>query len=434
MRILWLSHGIFPEVSKVLGLPCGKGGSWLWNLFTQLRDIEHSLEFCMLSIGYHPFGEIVRDKVRYCYFGQKGRFCYPTARIPRKIQEQAKEKIRQFNPDVIHVHGTEYYLGCMDDDVYCGKPVVVSIQGVLSECHIHYTGGLSPKETWWTKYNFRLLKYGATLFRDQTFWRECRAEQEQRIFRQQQYFIGRTEWDKNCLMFYNHKAHYFVGNETLRDVFYRARRDSTSVVRHSIFCGAAASYPLKGVHWLIRAIASLKDEFPDIKLRIAASDWSLGEGRSFWNKLRDDSYSRYLRRLIKDLGVKEQIVPLPSLDAEAVAEELRMAELFVLPSLCENSSNSIGEAMLVGTPIISTFSGGTPDIIKNEIEGKLVQPSDPHALAGAIRRWFNHPEEAESCVGPARETALLRHDRTINARRTLEIYKSIVELHAKNRK
>jgi glycosyltransferase involved in cell wall biosynthesis len=81
--------------------------------------------------------------------------------------------------------------------------------------------------------------------------------------------------------------------------------------------------------------------------------------------------------------------------------------------------------MLVGTPSIATFVGGVPSILKDGEEGKLVPSGDPAALAGAIQRWFLHPEEAEACVEPARATALRRHNPKINAEATLAVYREI---------
>lgn len=426
MRILWLSMGPLPGVSIHYNKGVMPTCSWAGNLLSAILRKDATAEFCCLNIGYEPFESFTDGRVRYVYVGRRGKLNYPVGKIPLEVQQEIKQQIFEFDPDIIHVHGTEYYYGRLNEDVYCGKPVVVSLQGIISQYHIHYTGGLSPREVWWTKFNARLLKYGSTLFRDQTFWRETRAEQEQCVFRQQKYFVGRTEWDRNCVEFYNPRARYYVGNETLRDVFYQTRRDPEQISPYTIFCGAAAGYPLKGAHWLIRAVAALKSDFPDIQLRIAASADRLSRKRSLWNRLRDDAYAAYLRKLIHDLDVENQVVALPSLSGEMVARELQNAQLFVLPSLCENSANSIGEAMLVGTPIISTYAGGTPTIIKNGVEGVLVPPSDPHALAGAIRRWFEHPDEAERCVEPARKTALARHNSEVNAARTLEIYKSII--------
>ena len=423
MRILWFNGGLLPRAIESLGGRRSVTVGWLGAMLDALKQVQPEIQICALCLDHRPC-DITIDNVRYVSFGEKGKTWY--RKIPRWIEERCKKVIAEFNPDVIHVQGTEYFYGCMSQDVYCDKPVVVSIQGVLSGLHPHLVGGLSPKETWWTKFNLRLLRYGSTFWRDQTFWRERRAEQESRIFRRQKYFIGRTEWDRAWTEYLNPQAKYFHVNETLRPPFYLVRRDPGAIRKHSIYCGAAAGYALKGAHWLLRAIAALKDEFPDIQLRIAAASGRLGRQRSLMDRLKDDNYSMYLRRLIRKLGIEGNLVALPGLPAESVADELKSAELFVLPSLCENSPNSLGEAMLVGTPAIATFVGGVPSILKDGVEGKLVPSGDPASLAGAIRRWFLHSEEAESCIEPARKTALARHDAKKNAEETLKVYREVI--------
>ena len=74
--------------------------------------------------------------------------------------------------------------------------------------------------------------------------------------------------------------------------------------------------------------------------------------------------------------------------------------------------------------VIVSFVGRTSSILRG-VEGKLVPSSDPAALAGAIRRWFPHPEEAEACVEPARATAVVRHNGRKNAEDTLRVYREI---------
>lgn len=423
MRILWINAKLLPRAVEAIGAMQSVTSGWLGTMHEALLNEDPSLEMCALCLDHRPC-DIQVGNVRYVSFGERGKTWY--RKTPRHIEMQCKKVIADFNPDVIHVHGTEYFYGCMSHDVYCGKPVVVSLQGILSACHVQLTGGLSPAETWWMNFNLRLIKYGSTFLGDQTFWREKRAEQEARIFRQQKYFIGRTEWDKAWVEYFNPQSRYFHVNETLRPPFYTTRRDVTKICRHTIYCGAAAGYALKGLHWLLRAVAALKGEFPDIQLRIAASSGRLDGRRSVMDRLKDDNYSMYLRRLIHKLGIEGNIMALPSLSAEAVADELKNAELFVLPSMCENSPNSLGEAMLVGTPAIATFVGGTPSILRDGVEGKLVPSGDPAALAGAIRRWFLHPEEAEACVEPARKTAFARHDARKNAEDTLKVYREVV--------
>ena len=422
MRILWFNGGLHPIACRAMGWSGGNTCGWLESMLQGLLEVDSANEYCVMCLDRRHC-DITIGRVRYVSFGGLAKTYYD--KIPKEILKQCKQVIEEFNPDIIHVQGAEYFFGCMPPEIYCGKPVVVSLQGLIGGYHPHFTGGLSPKETWWTKFNLRLLKNRSTLLWDQTFWREKRAVQESRVIRQQQYFIGRTEWDRAWVDYYHPHATYFHVNETLRDPFYVIRRNPDKIKRHTIYCGAAAGYALKGAHWLIRAIAALKADYPDIQLRVAAANDKLGPSRSFRDRLRDDSYSMYLRWLIRSLGVENEIVPLPSLSAEKVAQELACAELFVLPSLCENSPNSLGEAMLVGTPCIATYVGGTPSVLKDGIEGKLVPSCDPASLAAAIRHWFDSPEEAEKGVGTARAVALQRHDAKVNAHATLDVYRRI---------
>ena len=422
MRIFWFHSGLMPAACEAIGCDNGFSCGWLASMLNALLRMDEMLEVCLMGWDWRPC-DVKIGRVRYVSFGCGGRTWYK--KIPCELQEKARRLIQEFQPDVIHVQGTEYFYGCFDPEVYAGKPVVVSIQGLISGIVPHYMGGLSPNELKWTNLNLRYLLKGRSLLQEQRVWRNGRAVQEQKVLRQQMNFIGRTDWDRATIEFYNPKAQYFKVNENLRPSFFTTRRDPRTVKRHSIYCGAAASAALKGVHWLIRAVAGLKNEFPDIELRIAAAN-GLNPPKGLKAKLLDQSYHCYLRRLIHELGVEKNVIALPILPAENVAEELRRAELFVLPSMCENSPNSLGEAMLVGTPSIATFVGGVPSILKDGIEGRLVPSGDPAALAGAIRRWFEHPEEAEAGVEAARATALKRHDAQANAEATLAVYRKLV--------
>ena len=422
MKVLWFHSGLMPNACDALGYEKCNTCGWLESMLDALLAADPRVEYCLLGWDWRPC-DVQIGRVRHVSFGCGGLTWYK--KIPTVFQEKARKLIREFAPDVIHVQGTEYFYGCFNPEVYAGKPVVVSIQGLISGIAPHYLGGISPKELRGTNWNLRYLLKGRSLLQEQRVWLEGRAVQEQKILRQQMNFIGRTEWDRETVAFYNPRARYWTVNENLRPPFFVTRRDPKNVKRHSIYCSAAASTALKGCHWLIRAVAGLKDEFPDIELRIAAAN-GLIPPKGLKAKLFDQSYHCYLRRLIHELGVEKQIVALPQISAEEVAKELQRAELFVLPSMCENSPNSLGEAMLVGTPSIATFVGGVPSILKDGVEGKLVPSGDPAALAGAIRRWFLHPEEAEAGVEAARQTALNRHDAKRNAEATLAVYRQLM--------
>lgn len=430
MRILWFSNILLPSASRALGCPVNVAGGWLQSMLDGLRTLSPDVKFCVLCLYPQPC-DVVVEGVRYVSFGEDYRSYY--ADVPRRIQNQVKDVIREFNPDVIHIQGTEFYSGAMGKDVYCGKPIVISMQGIITACANHYTGGLTPAELRWAHFNLRTLRHCRTLFGEQAFWGKERAEQEQRIIKQARYFIGRTAWDESWIRYCRSDAFYFKVNETLRPEFYSANRKQTNIRRHSIYCGAAAGYPLKGVHWLMRAIAALKREYPDVTLRIAAAKERLSMRVSLFSHLRDDAYSIYLRNLIRNLHLEDNVVLLPYLSASEVVGELEKAELFVLPSLCENSPNSLCEAMLVGTPVIATYVGGIPSIVENNKDGILVQPGDPSVLSSAIHQLFARPEVANEYASRARDMALKRHDARQNAKATLCTYQSILKMELQGR-
>lgn len=421
MRIFWINNGLLPEACVAYGYEPDTGCGWIGAMLDAVRFASPDSQFCVVSIDWRSC-DVQIGNTRHVSI--PASFTY--SQIPHEIQQRYRKIIAEFEPDVIHVQGTEYFYGCMDAAVYCDVPVVVSIQGVLSGIWPHYPGGLTRREMFCAHLTPRFFLKGQTLFREQTFWRECRAVQEAKILRQQRYFIGRTQWDRAWVQYFNPRARYFEVNENLRSPFYTAARDQDQIRKHSIYCGASVSYALKGGHWLLRAIAALKSEFPDIQLRIAATQKLLTPPNSLHDRLYDQAYHRYLRQLITKLGVRDNIVALPNLTGGQVAEELRLAELFVSPSMCENSPNSLCESMLVGTPSIATFVGGVPSILKDGLEGKLVPSGDPAALAGAIRHWFLHPEEAQRCAVEAKKKALARHDAIQNAEVTMKVYREII--------
>lgn len=423
MKVFWFHSGLMPTACAKMGYDRQVSCGWLEAMLDALVKADPTLEVCCLGFDSRPC-DVTFGRVRQLSFNMKWRTWFGET-VPADVCATARQAIAAFNPDVIHVQGTEYFYGRLPSDVYGKCPVVVSLQGVLSGLHSHLTGELSPDELRGCNWNLRRLLKGRTLFSEQRVWRIGRAAQEVCILRQQRNFIGRTDWDCAWTRYYNPSARYFTVNENLRSEFFAVHRESAFVRRHRLYCSACASTPLKGAHVLFRAVAALANEFPDIEVRLAAAA-GVRRPTSVRGWLLDQPYFAYLRRLLRELGIERQVTLLDSLSAAQVAQELATAELFVLPSFVENSSNSLGEAMVVGTPAIATFAGGTPSILKDGKEGRLVPTGDPAALAAAIREAFRHPDMAETRAAAARTTALRRHDSRTNAEATLDVYRMLV--------
>ena len=100
-----------------------------------------------------------------------------------------------------------------------------------------------------------------------------------------------------------------------------------------------------------------------------------------------------------------------------------------LPSFLENSPNSLGEAMLIGTPTAVSPVGGVLSIVQNEIS-TLVFPTDDHVMmAHQIDRIFSDDNLAIKLSNNAKRIAMVRHQTKETIEQYINIYKNIIENH-----
>jgi phosphatidyl-myo-inositol alpha-mannosyltransferase len=109
-----------------------------------------------------------------------------------------------------------------------------------------------------------------------------------------------------------------------------------------------------------------------------------------------------------------------------VAAELAALDIFVLPSFSEGMPMSVIEAMAVGVPIVATRVGGVPELLHDGLEGLLVAPGDPAALAHAIGRLVDGSVDAQAL----RSSAYLRQHELYTddamAARLAAVYRSVL--------
>ena len=79
---------------------------------------------------------------------------------------------------------------------------------------------------------------------------------------------------------------------------------------------------------------------------------------------------------------------LGAVSRERVLEVFAAADAAILSSAWENFPHTLVEALAVGTPVIATAVGGVPEIVEDGVNGLLVAPGDPDALARAVRRYL----------------------------------------------
>jgi glycosyltransferase involved in cell wall biosynthesis len=103
------------------------------------------------------------------------------------------------------------------------------------------------------------------------------------------------------------------------------------------------------------------------------------------------------------------------------------ADLYVMTSHIENNANNLCEAMILGLPCISTFVGGMGSLIRNNIEGILIQSGDPWAMAGAVIELIQDKHKALELGDSARKAALHRHDKKRIINGIISTYHEIID-------
>ena len=82
----------------------------------------------------------------------------------------------------------------------------------------------------------------------------------------------------------------------------------------------------------------------------------------------------------------------------------------LLPSDRDGIPNVLVEAMAAGAPVVATAVSGIPELVEHEVNGLLVEPDDPQALADALLRLHDDPELTRRLTGNGRATVQERFD------------------------
>lgn len=135
---------------------------------------------------------------------------------------------------------------------------------------------------------------------------------------------------------------------------------------------------IKGVEYLIEAMDKVNRNYSNARLLLVG----------------DGNLRRILENRVEKLGLSRCITFVGLVSTQDVSKYLANADIFVLPSLSEGFPNVILEAMAVGLPIITTKIRGLPEIVKEGINGYLVDPKNSDQLADKILDLLNNVEIA----------------------------------------
>lgn len=412
MKILWIVNVMFPEACRKLGKPEPVVGGWLIGYYNAMQ--EYFPEDFHLDIVAPYDGETT-----LCVEGNNSRhYLFPSKMQGEELKEWFKRVKSEVHPDVIHIHGSEYYHDIAWVEACGAEHTVVSIQGLVSIYARYYMAGISDQERR-RHFSINDWRHHRTLADGQRRYVE-RGLCEKALLSRIEYVAGRTSWDKSHVLTFNPDVRYFICQEVLRKPFYETERtwELSSCRRHSIFL-SQSHYPLKGLHKVLEALPILLRHYPDTQVYIVGDNPT--DGRWY----QRSTFGNLLHSLIRKHRLADHLHFLGRLSAGEMAEQYRQAHIFICPSSIENSSNSLCEAQIIGTPTIASYVGGLPDLIRDGETGLLYRFEEIEMLAEKVRQLFADDDLATRISRQGRETALARHDRKEIAQQLFNIYHTI---------
>ena len=358
-----------------------------------------------------------------------GALCYAFAEnlaapemYDERLEVRFREIIADFRPDMVHIFGTEFPHTLAMVRSF-GKPerTLIGIQGLCFACAKAYMADL-PKEVISRKTFRDWLKKDGILQQQEKF--RIRGEREKEALKGVLHITGRTDFDREETEKINREARYHFMNETMRAPFYSGSWNRESCGPFRIFL-SQGDYPLKGFHYVLKAMPEILARYPEACVYVAGN--SVIENRTIKDKIKISSYGKYLLELIESLSLEGHVNILGRLSAEEMKQELLKSSLFICASSLENSPNSMGEAMLLGVPVVAARTGGIPSMLEDGKEGLLYEAGNVKQLAECVFKIWEETEETMRRAQAAKARAMDAHNGDKNYKRLLEIYREICQ-------
>lgn len=419
MKIIWIFNLPISHYLSAHGKD-GVGAVWIEGIFDLVASADEiQLSICFPACQNEEIKQERIDNIDYYIlkkYDNYKRNKLKTVDTYRKVYDLA-------NPDIIHVWGTEFQwiLDAVSAAEEAGilYKAVVSLQGMCSAIAMHYYAGLPGRVI----YGFSLrdfLKHDNIWLQKKDF--EKRGSYEQKIIKKIRYAIGRTDYDYAYSTVFHKDLKYFNCNETLRDIFYKNSWKYEKCHKHRILL-SQGYYPLKGIHFVIKAVILVLEKYPDTEVLIAGPDIIRGNSKTGY--LRGSGYANYLRRLIKKNKLNGKVSFIGRQNTNEMCARYLESNVFISASSTENESNSLGEAKMLGMPVIASFVGGVSNRIKHREDGLAYQYDDFVMLARFICDIFDDPDLAIWYGSNARINEFKISDKKKNVERLLQIYACI---------
>lgn len=406
MRVLWVAQSCsLQDQEENLGLVGRTEG-----IITQYCGDRIQLAVVYMADGIHE-RKILKDGIVYYAVDADLRVGITDADW-EKAREELLRVIEDFRPDIIQCFGAEWPYGAIAESV--DIPVVIHMMGFLNIYFpsIHMArGDAGPsvrKES--------LLKTAARRMLHRELPKESaedlQSRFERRVMSANRYFFGRTEWDRNIVRYYAPDSQYFHVPEAIKPCIYNAAGQWEYHFHEKIRLFSLSSADDRKGNEIILQTAKLLKEL--LHLDVV---WKVAGSKDFFPYFEQRTAIRH-----EDVGIEL----LGMLGSREIIEELKSADLFVHPSIIDNSPHAVCEAQLLGCPVLASNVGGVPDLVTDRETGFLYPYNEPHTLAFMIVNLCKDRQTLSAISRKAVAAARSRHEPRAIASIMLQSYQQII--------
>ena len=195
----------------------------------------------------------------------------------------------------------------------------------------------------------------------------------------------------------------------LNDIFQGKSRILEKYRGKRIILSASRLIKIKGIDFNLRAIARLKEKYPNLLYLI------IGDGPE----------KRSLENLVKDLKIEKEVEFLGPQSHKKTMEYMSICDIFSTPSWQETFGLVYLEAMANGKPVIGCQDQGVDGIVKEKETGLLVKQKDVDSLVIAIDFLLSNPEKAKEIGERAKKLVLENYTWEKAIKKLVGIYKNL---------
>lgn len=396
MRILWVTNIPFAYHNDMLGKHDTKvtGGAWLNAAYNSSVESKENVLSIVTSSNVNQIKRGTNDGNDFYLLPGGGMHVFDYT--DKKNIENCKYVLNESKPDLVVLWGTESKLSYLFSELSTA-PVLVYIQGLVSTIYRHYCDGIPSNYITLVDFvNYIKKTSRINIYKEQSFL-------EQKILKKAGGVVVENDWCEDQCRCINPELTIYRNKLPIREDAFQAKWEIDKIERHSIFTNAG-SYPIKGHHVLFQAVAQVKKVFPDVKVYVPGPKYL--DNATFLTKR--SSFIKFIKHIIDSNDMRENIIFTGPLGGDEMISRIQKCNVYVMPSIVENHSASLIEAMVVGAPCISSLVGGVGTLIENMKDGIIYNSLDVESLAGNIIRVFKDDELAKRL---AKGTSRIRKER-----------------------